>query len=272
MHDDGVSASFQFTVSDGTYTSGNNTFSVNGSPINDAPVVTAPAASLSATEQTDLEIAGTGFSVSDADDAGGGAIATLSVGEGSITVASGTSGVLVTGGNGTGSVTLSGTIDQIDNLLTGAGTITYYNGSDNPGASTVFSVTVNDQGNTGTDPGLSGDAFSEEGSNSVTINITAENDAPSIGGVDTGSVTEDVDPDLDGLLETGGILTVTDDDSGEAAFNRRHHRRYLWLHHHQCRRYLVLCRRQHPGRDPVACRGGDPDRHDHGEHGGRHDP
>ena len=33
-------------------------------------------------------------------------------------------------------------------------------------------MTVNDQGNTGADPGLSGDGTSEEGTNNVTINIT----------------------------------------------------------------------------------------------------
>ncbi len=52
----------------------------------------------------------------------------------------------------------------------------------------------------------------------VVITITGTNDAAVIGGVDTGAVTEDVDPDLDGLLETGGSLTIADEDSGEANF------------------------------------------------------
>ena len=42
---------------------------------------------------------------------------------------------------------------------------------------------------------------------------------PVIGGTDTGDVTEDVDPDVDGLLETAGTLTISDIDIGQATFN-----------------------------------------------------
>ena len=56
--------------------------------------------------------------------------------------------------------------------------VTYLNSSNTPSATTTLTVTVNDQGNTGTDPGLTGDALSEEGTNNVIINITAVNDAP----------------------------------------------------------------------------------------------
>jgi len=39
-----------------------------------------------------------------------------------------------------------------------------------------------------------------------------------ISGVNTASVTEDIDPDGDSLLEVSGILNITDSDAGEAAF------------------------------------------------------
>ncbi|NOQ88440.1 MAG: hypothetical protein GQ550_05895, partial [Gammaproteobacteria bacterium] len=39
-----------------------------------------------------------------------------------------------------------------------------------------------------------------------------------ITGANKGSVTEDIDPDGDNLLETGGKLNITDADAGEAAF------------------------------------------------------
>ncbi len=39
-----------------------------------------------------------------------------------------------------------------------------------------------------------------------------------ITGADTGSITEDVDPDGDNLLEISGKLNITDSDAGEAAF------------------------------------------------------
>jgi len=42
-----------------------------------------------------------------------------------------------------------------------------------------------------------------------------------ISGTSTGSVTEDVDPDNDNLLEVGGKLNITDNDAGEAAFTAK---------------------------------------------------
>lgn len=128
----------RFVLTDGDGgTSNTATESITVAAMNDAPVVGAPGAPLAAVEQVNLSIHGTGFTVSDVDEAGSGATATLNVNEGSITVVEGDSGVTITGGNGTGTVTLSGTIAQIDNLLTagGTGTITYLNNTDAPSAS-----------------------------------------------------------------------------------------------------------------------------------------
>ena len=131
-----------------------------------------------------LTIHGTGFSVSDADSSTGTVTATLAVGEGTITVAVGDSGATISSGNASGSVVLTGTVAQVNNLLTGGGTgtISYINSSNTPSASTTLTVTVNDGGNTGTDPGLTGDGTSEEDSASQTINITAVNDTPVVTG------------------------------------------------------------------------------------------
>ena len=208
------------TVNDGALDSAIARTTINVNPMNDAPVVTAPGAALSATEQVGLTIHGTGFGVSDVDAGGGSAAATLNVGEGTLTVVVGTSGVTIVGGNGTGTVTLSGTIAQINNLLTGGGTgtITYLNGLNAPSASTTLTVTVNDQGNTGADPGLTGTGTTEEGSNSVTINLSAVNDDPTnVGSLPTDvTVTEDVLSNVDlSLIDLsdvdagGGNLTVT---------------------------------------------------------------
>ena len=190
------------------------TITVNA--VNDAPVVGAPGAALNAAEKTGLPIHGTGFTVGDIDEDGLGALATLSVGEGTLTVVPGNSGVTVTGGNGTDSVTLTGTIEQIDNLLTAAGTgeITYLNDLDTPSASTTLTVTVNDQGNTGTDPGDSGDGSSEEGTSSVTINVAALNDAP----VNTVPPTQNTPKDTSLVLSTGNgnLISVDDVDAGNA--------------------------------------------------------
>jgi VCBS repeat-containing protein len=50
----------------------------------------------------------------------------------------------------------------------------------------------------------------------VVITINGTNDAAVIGGVDTGGVTEEDDP---ATLSTGGLLTISDVDAGEAIFN-----------------------------------------------------
>jgi VCBS repeat-containing protein len=56
-------------------------------------------------------------------------------------------------------------------------------------------------------------------SDTFDIVINNTNDAAIIAGVDTGSLTEDLDPDADTLLEVSGALTITDVDTGEANFN-----------------------------------------------------
>jgi|GEM_PF-4076857 len=182
--EEGEATTFKLTVSDGSITLPTPiTFSVNGQPINDAPVVTAPSGALNATEQVGLAIQGQGFGVTDIDEAGSGARATLTVGEGTLSVVVGNSGVSIASGNTTATLVLTGTIAQLNALLTGGstGTITYLNDSDTPSASTTLTVKVNDQGNTGQDPGLTGNATSEEDSKSVIINIIAVNDLPVLG-------------------------------------------------------------------------------------------
>ncbi|RKZ55703.1 MAG: hypothetical protein DRQ44_17515 [Gammaproteobacteria bacterium] len=55
----------------------------------------------------------------------------------------------------------------------------------------------------------------------VTITIMGvdePNNPAVITGADSGSVTEDIDPDSDNLLEINGKLNITDSDAGEAAF------------------------------------------------------
>jgi hypothetical protein len=101
--------------------------------VNDAPTATITPLSYSATEQTNLILHGTRLSLADVDVDAGVAInivATLSVDEGVLTVVPGSSGVTV-GGLGTGSVTFSERITQINALLASlggaTGTIIYRN-------------------------------------------------------------------------------------------------------------------------------------------------
>lgn len=218
----------------GTSEEGSNSATINITSMNDAPVVGAPGGNLAATEDTPLDVHGTGFTVSDVDENNAGAVAGLTVGEGTITVSAGDSGVTVAGGNGTGNVTLNGTIAQLDNLLTGGGTGTIqYSAVQFPSANTLFTVTVNDSGNTGNDPGLTGGPTNEEGTNNVTIDITSRNDAPVVGAPGgplaatedilltiqgTGFTVSDVDENNAGADATldvvEGTITVTAGNSG----------------------------------------------------------
>ncbi len=158
--------SFNYTASDGSLTS-SSTAALTLTAVNDAPVATAPATHYSATAQSDLALQNTGLAVSDVD--GGNSIetATLSVGEGIITVGAGDSGITNISGNGTGSVSFSGTVAEIDALLgNGSGTVVYNDNAGTPSASTTLTLTVHDNGNAGGGGDLSASAGS-------TIDVTS---------------------------------------------------------------------------------------------------
>ena len=177
-----------------------DTVAITVGAVNDTPDVVGPGSAYSVNENTNLTIQGTGFGVTDVDAASGTMTATITVGEGDIALVAGDSGVSITANNAS-TVTFTGMLAQIDALLTGSGTgtITYNNGSDTPANSTTITVTVNDGGNTGTDPGVTADGSSEEDSASQTINITATNDDPTNDGSlpSDVTVTEDVLTSID---------------------------------------------------------------------------
>ena len=112
--------------------------------INDTPEVTGPGTAYSVNEQTNLAIHGTGFSVADVDAATGTMIAIFTVSEGDITVTAGDTGVSIVSNNAS-SVSFSGTLAQINALLTGSGTgtVVYTNNSNTPSASTPITLTIN---------------------------------------------------------------------------------------------------------------------------------
>ena len=150
-----------------------------------------------------LTLDGTGLSIGDVDAGGGNVTATLSVVSGTLTVGAGTTGVGVAG-SGTNSVTLTGTVAEINNLLAGnlGASADYIINSDTPPASDTLTLGVDDGGNTG------GGALVD--SDNATINITAVNDAPTatITPASYGA-TEQVSLTLDG---TG--LSIGDVDAG----------------------------------------------------------
>ncbi|MGB9366363.1 MAG: FG-GAP-like repeat-containing protein [Xanthobacteraceae bacterium] len=160
-----------FTINDGTGATGSADATISITPANDAPVATITPVSYSATENVALSLKNNGLAVSDIDGNAGSETVTLSVGEGTLNVTAGGSGAVVTN-SGTASVTITGTLAQINALLNtdGTSTVSYTDGNDNPAASTTLTLAIDDNGNTG--------GGNLSANDTATINITPTNDAP----------------------------------------------------------------------------------------------
>ena len=213
---------FLVTISDANGGSAQRDIAVtiNGT-YNDAPGASMTTDPYTATEQTTLDLKSTGMAVSDVDSGAASETVTLSVGEGTLHVDAGTSGAGVSGDN-TSSVTITGTLAQINALLNTDGTsvVSYIDNTDTPSASTTLTLHVDAGGGlTATDTSI--------------INITAVNDPPvvDLNGADVGTgatlaYTENgtaaaiapagVTTDVDSANFNGGSLTVHFSANGAA--------------------------------------------------------
>jgi|GEM_PF-1558738 len=172
---------------------------LNVTAVNDAPVTTVPA-DISVTEDTETVL--TGISFSDVDAGAGSVTVTLSVPAGTLAA---TSGAGVTVGGTASALTLAGTIADI-NAFIAASKVAYTPAANDTGTR-VLTVSINDNGNTG-----SGSALSD--SQTVDLNISAVNDAPTITAPGSIAVSEDVTTALTGIsfsdADAGsGAVTVT---------------------------------------------------------------
>ena len=167
-----------FVANDGTLASNSATKTLSVAAVNDAPVNTVPG-SITVTE--DQATALTGISVADADAGSSTITLTLSAPTGTLSATSG-SGVNVTG-SGTGTLVLSGAQSAINAFIAANGVS--YTTPLNANGSVTLTVTSNDGGNTG-----SGGTLTD--TDTVTLNITAVNDAP-VGTPKTITSAEDTD-------------------------------------------------------------------------------
>ncbi|HPI61099.1 VCBS domain-containing protein, partial [Zoogloea sp.] len=172
-------------------TSSQATASINVTPVNDPPVAIADTGS---TDQNTLlsKDAASGVLTNDSDIDGGSLnVTSISFGSGS--------GVPVASGG----TTVNGAFGSL--LIAPNGSYTYTPGDAakalvaGQSANDVFTYSVSD-GNGGT------------ATTTLTIQVNGLNDAPVIGGIATGNVSED------GTLATGGNLTITDPDAGQSSF------------------------------------------------------
>ena len=149
----------------------NDPVQITVNAVNDTPVNQVPA-SIAVVE--DGASALTGIVFTDVDTDGGNGIATLSAASG--TLAATTGGGVTVAGSGTNTVTLAGTRANINAFIAGAN-VTFTTAS-NATANVNLTVTFNDGGDTGIDPGLTGNGTSEQDTDVVTLTVTAVNDAP----------------------------------------------------------------------------------------------
>ena len=213
-----ITLAFNTETIAGTGNDTNNTLDFGFLDPNDAPVITSPA---TASGNEDTSIAVTGISIADVDAGTADLLVTLSIANGTLDLGT-TTGLTVIGEN-SGLVTLEGTLTNLNNALA---TLTFNPTADFNGSPVNLSITANDQGATGPDPGLTGDANSEEDTATVAITVNAVVDIAD----DTVNLTEDAgatdltganDPLGNDTFENSGraITAVSDPTNGTAVID-----------------------------------------------------
>ena len=168
------------------------TVDINITPVNDAPVITAPA-SVTTSEDTVFSFTGANaLSIadvdSDEDSAADPQLVTLQVNHGALSFSGATTGIVFSDNDGSdGTLQFSGTVAEVNAALALLQYTPDQDYNDDQGTESL-TITVNDQGNSGTDPNLSGDATSEEDQQVINISVTPVNDAPVIGGTESAGV------------------------------------------------------------------------------------
>ncbi|HWI64286.1 MAG TPA: Ig-like domain-containing protein, partial [Symbiobacteriaceae bacterium] len=169
----------------GADTSAAQTFTIEVTPVNDAPALTGLPGAQTVAEDTNLKIPT--FTVSDLDIGAGTFLVNLSVAHGRLTFGSTTGLTFTAGVNGQAAIAVTGTQTAINTALAD---LTYRPDQDYHGADTL-TLSVSDQGNTGTGGALSLN-------DTVALTVTPVNDAPTftVGAGET-------------VLEDSGAHTVT---------------------------------------------------------------
>ena len=192
------------TTTDGLSTTSDTLIAIE--PINDAPAIHLPAAQTLA-EDGIITFSGeahNAITITDPDAGSGTITATVTVEHGTLTLVHEPS--LVVSGDGSATLTLTGTLDAINAALDG---LTYrpdadFNGKDH------LSVTTNDNGNTG-----EGGAQVGTSGPGLELTVTAVNDAPVVHLPDPQTLEEDSSIAFSSASENA--ITITDIDAGSGA-------------------------------------------------------
>ena len=192
-------AAFSFRVNDGTSNADDaSTITFDVDAVNDAPVNALPAAQ-NVDEEGTLVLSGTN-AISVSDDAGTDPIVvTLSVTNGTINIPADPDNIVTD--NGTATITLTGTVAQINTALDGL----EYTGDLNYSGAEELIIITNDQGNTGT-----GGAQSD--TDKLTITINPQNDAPVVSVPDAVANPQSTNEETDLIFATANLISISDAD------------------------------------------------------------
>jgi hypothetical protein len=199
--------SFTYTVTSPTGVTETAQVNVNVTPVNDAPVNTVPAAQTFNEDTTRVfsTANGNAIAIADVDAASGDVTTTITVANGTLT-AGGTApqraALTSLVGNGTNTLVLTGTVAEINAVLQGLS----YTGTLNFKGTDTLTITTNDNGNTG-----AGGPLSDV--DTVTLNVSAVNDAP----VNTVPAAQNVNEDTALVFSSGNgnLISVSDVDATE---------------------------------------------------------
>ncbi|HET9637578.1 MAG TPA: cadherin-like domain-containing protein, partial [Allosphingosinicella sp.] len=157
-----------------------NLVTVNIAAVNDAPVNSLGGTIGTGEDAIDAWLSGMSISDPDADPATDEIYVTFQVVSGSIDIRTDVAGGIVAGdiiAQASDTITVQATLNEINATLAASNGLTYspnanFNGDD------TLTVTTNDAGANGSDPGLTGDGTSEEDVDTRTISVSAQDDAP----------------------------------------------------------------------------------------------
>ncbi|HEX2763965.1 MAG TPA: Ig-like domain-containing protein [Allosphingosinicella sp.] len=206
--DAGASRTIDWKVNDGSTNSAVAHTVVTIAEINDAPVNSLGGTIGTGEDAVDAWLSGMSISDPDANPATDLVTVVFHVANGTLDIRTDVVGGVTNAqvsGDDTGTVTVTATLNAINATLAASNGLTYtpnlnYNGSD------TLTVTTNDQGHNGSDPGLTGNGTSEEDVDTRTITISAVDD-PAVANDDNASTPENAtkvitvlanDSDVDG--------------------------------------------------------------------------
>jgi hypothetical protein len=186
------------------------TFNVDITAVNDDPTETGTfPTDITVLEDTASDVDLSGLTLADVDAAASSVVVTLTSSAG--TLAATSAGSVTVGGSATSTMTLTGTIANIDTYINTASNIKYTGASHvNGNDAATIAVKINDGGNTGTGGG--GDIAL----GTMNMDITAANDLPTLAGTFTtaGTVNDDATTTPFSAVTVGDI-----EDAGDVYIN-----------------------------------------------------